>query len=438
MPPKQHHLKQRVKLAQSGFPPVLAPGGNRYLIRNMQTIPLTPTIVPSHDNFVMIAGQPFCEEEYLEMNPDVRAHVEAAGSFRSGREHFELQGLAEGRLGVAPNGLAAERFFGERSVEVESLGALRAEKFPYAGPYPWLDREDYAREIARKRAGGLISDSEAEVCENWARDGYIIIRNCIKPALLDQVWEDYEDSIRAGIVRLDPTNPEKASADDPWPARYLDPHLKVPAICNIMRGEEILRWIRLLMGREPAPFQTITSHKGSQQPEHSDTIHMTTYPLGYLSAAWVAFEDISPDSGPLVYYPGSHRLPYVFSKDVGISEGEYGRQGFKVYRERYEPWIKRMLDEHGFKPGYFLAGKGDVLIWHANLIHGGSRRNHVALSRKALVCHYFAKGAVTYSDLSGSKTRPHLGTCLVRTQPPEGEAEASGATLGAPRKSGMM
>nr|WP_321984985.1 hypothetical protein [uncultured Lichenicoccus sp.] len=29
-----------------------------------------------------------------------------------------------------------------------------------------------------------------------------------------------------------------------------------------------------------------------------------TYPLGYLAATWTAFEDIHPDSGPLVYYPG--------------------------------------------------------------------------------------------------------------------------------------
>ena len=50
------------------------------------------------------------------------------------------------------------------------------------------------------------------------------------------------------------------------------------------------------------------SHKGSQQGAHSDSIHMTTYPIGYLSAAWIAFEDIHPDSGPQLFYPGSHRL----------------------------------------------------------------------------------------------------------------------------------
>jgi hypothetical protein len=95
-----------------------------------------------------------------------------------------------------------------------------------------------------------------------------------------------------------------------------------------LKHAALLRWIRLLMEREPKPLQTIMSHKGSQQGVHSDSIHMTTYPLGYLSAAWIALEDIHPASGPLVYYPGSHKLPYVFSKDVGLGEFDLKREGY--------------------------------------------------------------------------------------------------------------
>lgn len=112
-----------------------------------------------------------------------------------------------------------------------------------------------------------------------------------------------------------------------------------------MRHPKILRWIHLLMDRPPAPFQTITCHKGSQQGVHSDSIHMTTYPLGYLTAAWIAFEDIHPDSGPLVYYPGSHRLPYLFSRDLGIDENNFRESGYKAYVELYEPRIQAIIRE---------------------------------------------------------------------------------------------
>lgn len=378
----------------------------------MEINTLSNTVVPPHDDFVLIAGRPFCEREYLEMNPDIRAEVKA-GRYRSGREHFELRGLAEGRLGVAPYGMYSGEFFGEQPVDLAEIGEFHADRFPYAGPYPWLDRDDWKERLAERVGRGEISEADAVQCEKWVRDGYIIIPNCVDHHLLDRVWADYEETIRSGKIQLEA---DTKHPGDPFPGRYLDPHLKISAFCLLLRHQEIMRWVRLLMDREPAPFQTLVSHKGSEQGEHSDSIHMTTYPLGYLTASWLAFEDIHPDSGPLVYYPGSHRLPYVFCKDVGIPIGEFGRSGYVAYHEKYEPWIRNQLKEHKLQPHYFLAKKGDVLIWHANLIHGGSPRKNLVHSRKALVSHYFVHGAVTYHDLSGRRAASHTGTCLLRPQ----------------------
>lgn len=359
-----------------------------------------------------VSGHPFSEEEYLEMNADVRAAVKN-GIFASGRQHFELHGIREQRLGRKPQHFAraaVEGFFGDRPVDLATIQNFRNENFPYEGPYPWLDQPDWEQRISAKVKSGQLSEADAALCRKWALDGYVILERCVDHATLDQAWAKYEKAISDGIIEL---KPEKVSDDDPYPGRYLDPHFKVAELCQILRHAEVLRVIKILVDREPSPFQTITSHKGSQQGEHSDSIHMTTYPLGYLTASWVAFEDIHPDSGPLVYYPGSHRLPYVFSKDVGIAPDDFRTHGYKVYRDRYEPMIKKLLQENNMQPKYFHANKGDVLIWHANLIHGGSRRKNVQYSRKAVVCHYFVQGAVSYHDLSGLPAREHSGTCIV-------------------------
>ena len=111
------------------------------------------------------------------------------------------------------------------------------------------------------------------------------------------------------------------------------------------------------MGQEPKALETIASHKGSQQGVHSDSIHMTTYPRGYLAAAWIAFEDIHPDCGPLVYYPGSHRLPLVFSRDVGIPESDFRREGYGTYHAKYEPRIRELIDEHSSSPTIFTRAR---------------------------------------------------------------------------------
>ncbi len=78
--------------------------------------------------------------------------------------------------------------------------------------------------------------------------------------------------------------------------------------------------------------------------------------------------------------------------------------------------MKERLAKHRYRPSYFHAEKGDVLTWHANLIHGGSQRRDLNHFRRARVCHYFGKGTVTYHDLANSLARSRSETCLLRKQ----------------------
>ncbi|MGZ5134428.1 MAG: phytanoyl-CoA dioxygenase family protein [Flavitalea sp.] len=118
------------------------------------------------------------------------------------------------------------------------------------------------------------------------------------------------------------------------------------------------------------PFQTINFLNGSQQSAHSDSIHMTTYPLGYLVAAWIALEDVNEDNGTLFYFPGSHKLPYLLNRD--FNEGEtFLTLGKKDYSD-YEDVLDELVKERGFAIKEFHARQGDVFIWHANLVHGGA------------------------------------------------------------------
>jgi hypothetical protein len=292
------------------------------------------------------------------------------------------------------------------SVDFSRLPAYRAEYFPDSGPKPWLDGDGWSRQIE------VLPAEEAALCRRWAEDGYVVLPKLIPDSLLDTAWQAYEQAVQRGIIAL---ALESAGEGDRLPGRFLNPHKRVRAFCRVAKYPALMHWLHRMLGHPAKLLQTIASHKGSQQSAHSDSIHMTTYPLGYLAAAWIAFEDISADSGPLEFYPGSHRLPYVFSHNLGISVEDMKNEGYATYRARYEPLVQKLIAEHGLRPKYFEARKGDVLIWHANLLHGGSERRDLGLTRKALVGHYFAKGAFVYHDLSAVSSRQqYLGGCLVR------------------------
>jgi GT2 family glycosyltransferase len=55
-----------------------------------------------------VSDNPFDEDIYLRLNPDVRQAV-TVGAFRSGREHFERYGRAEGRPWVRPESVVRDR-----------------------------------------------------------------------------------------------------------------------------------------------------------------------------------------------------------------------------------------------------------------------------------------------------------------------------------------
>jgi ectoine hydroxylase-related dioxygenase (phytanoyl-CoA dioxygenase family) len=292
-------------------------------------------------------------------------------------------------------------------VDYSRLPAFRAEHFPDSGPKPWLDQDDWRERISK------LPQPEAEICRQWAESGYVVLPKIIPEALLDEAWQAYEQAVRRGSIQLPA---DAAGADDRLPGRSLNPHKKISRFCKVAKHPDLMQWLSRLLGHPARLLQTIASHKGSQQSAHSDSIHMTTYPLGYLAATWIAFEDIDPDSGPLEYYPGSHRLPYVFSRDLQIPEDGLKTEGYGPYKALYEPFVQRLVEEHGLQPKVFEARKGDVLIWHANLLHGGSPRRNLQLTRKALVGHYFASRAFVYHDLAGTSSRnQYFDGCLVRS-----------------------
>lgn len=160
----------------------------------------------------------------------------------------------------------------------------------------------------------------------------------------------------------------------------------------------LLEILTLLLGKKAVLFQSINFYTGSQQKTHSDSIHMTTYPLGGLLAIWVALEDIHEGSGPLHYYPGSHVLPYYLNSDYD-NEGNALFIGDKTYAE-YEKMIGRKKEELGLKKKVFLAKKGDVFIWHANLLHGGEPHTDPSKTRKSVVFHYFSEGSICYHEIT--------------------------------------
>ncbi len=255
------------------------------------------------------------------------------------------------------------------------------------GEAPWLDRPD-ARErlLADPRIAALPEDLRRGIMD-WPEKGYLILRGLFSPGEVDRVNAELQHLIASGQVDFNFTG-----------RKVMFAFRKGAAIKAMASDRRIVDILELLLGRRMLVFQTINFQTGSEQAAHSDSIHMTTHPLGYLAAAWVALEPITPDNGPLVYYPGSHRLPYLLNDGFAHGGGRFtiGEDAYAHYEEA----VERSIAEGRFIAQEFHAAPGDVLIWHANLLHGGKRMSARDMSRRSMAVHYFAEDVLCYHELT--------------------------------------
>jgi ectoine hydroxylase len=251
---------------------------------------------------------------------------------------------------------------------------------------PWLDQPGAKDLLALDETyQQLTPEMQAKVLQ-WIDQGFIILEGFFNAEKVAEINQEVDEMIAKKVVGFHPSG------------RIMFAYRQSQLMKEIVSHPEIVQLLSFLLGKKAQPFQSINFINGSEQKPHSDSIHMTTYPLGYLAAIWIALEPMTPHNGPLVYYPGSHRLPYILNEDFDHG-GNSWRLGQNA-NQRYEEKIQQVIEEHDLQPQIFTANPGDMLIWHANLIHGGTPITKSGSTRKSMVVHYFARDVICYHELT--------------------------------------
>lgn len=231
-----------------------------------------------------------------------------------------------------------------------------------------------------------LSHEDQQSLLNYEEQGYAILQQYVSEDSIAQINQAIDKGLENG--RYEFINNGK----------IMFAFHSIPALKAIGTNAKLLELLDVLIDGKAVLFQSINFKMGSEQHTHSDSIHMTTYPLGGLLGAWIALEDIEEDNGPLHYYPGSHKLPYYLNKDYD-NEGNDIMIGDKSY-DAYEDMIAEKIKEHQIVKKTFTAKKGDLLIWHANLFHGGNEHTNKSKTRKSVVFHYFKEGSICYHEIT--------------------------------------
>ena len=203
--------------------------------------------------------------------------------------------------------------------------------------------------------------------------GYVILKNLISHETIDNI-----------IQEIYINNP-----DNIIPGRLTDAWKNFDSIGKLAFDNKILNILENLYNKKPVPFQTLNFYRGTEQKLHSDQIHFCSEPENFMCGLWIAFEDITMEKGPLIYYPGSQKFEFYDMQKLNLKVGDY---------PSYENKIDDIIKKSKLAPEYGLIKKGDAIIWHANLIHGGYKRIG-DLTRMSMVIHYFFENTKYWTPL---------------------------------------
>ncbi|WP_291934897.1 phytanoyl-CoA dioxygenase family protein [Chryseobacterium sp.] len=231
-----------------------------------------------------------------------------------------------------------------------------------------------------------LTQESKESALQYDENGYMVIRNFLSADKADRINDEIDKLMKDGTLKF------RYGGKLMFAIHHSD------IIKNIGSDKDFLEFLSLLLDGKAKLFQSINFINGSQQKTHSDSIHMTTYPLGGLLGVWIALEDVDETNGALHYIPGTHKLPYFLNSDYD-NEGSALKIGKKSYKA-YEEFLDDKVKEMGLEKEIFRAKKGDLLIWHANILHGGEPHIDKNKTRKSLVYHFFDENSVCYHEVT--------------------------------------
>jgi len=216
----------------------------------------------------------------------------------------------------------------------------------------------------------------------FARDGYLIAPGLLPDDLIDDYTEEWRTAHGTG-------NPDGWMSDgwtDPTP------YMRYPALRALATCQPVHDVMHDLFGEPMGLHLNLTGWRSTQRDWHQDGYLNPDSNADWYVAAWMALDDIDADAGPFEFVPGSHRsFPPIRNRKMldALTPEEAASSGWPTHTERLlTPMFETLMTDRGMHPSPYLPKRGDVLFWHARLLHRGSTPVDPTAERRAVINHY--------------------------------------------------
>jgi len=260
---------------------------------------------------------------------------------------------------------------------------------PTLGSKLWVDEP----EQSAVRVAAISDPVEREMAETFVRDGFVIIRNAVSRELCDACIFDYDQWVGSNI------GPAEFRRNDRRNKRLQNFHLTSRSIAELFTASApTLAAQDLLFGYRASVYTSLFFQYGTEQALHRDVPVFRTAPEDFYFGVWYALEDAGAENGNLIVMRGGHR---IMVDQYAIAERNVNDVD-KISPTDYHLWdlYQAEVKAEGLRMGLTIEEismqKGDALIWHPLLPHGGGPVRNPARTRHSVVFHTVPEGVPVY------------------------------------------
>lgn len=246
--------------------------------------------------------------------------------------------------------------------------------------------EEHATQMV---AAGTMTTEEAALIRQFAANGFVIWPGLIPARDIDALVADLgrihehpgrflsTDHKRSAGFRF--TGPERDRFES-----LFDTYVNFESARRVCLHPTIVRFLNLLFGTRPIATQQLLFQRSNGHEAHQDTAFVCAEEPLHMVATWIALEDVVQGRGELTYFEGSHRIPGHPFAD-GSKRFTGGVDDPAAMRDD----LLAQCKAHGCAKRDFLAKKGDVFVWAADLVHASNPRTRpIEETRLSCVTHY--------------------------------------------------
>jgi ectoine hydroxylase-related dioxygenase (phytanoyl-CoA dioxygenase family) len=259
------------------------------------------------------------------------------------------------------------------------------------GPLPWFMFSDYTNDSRYMS----LSHHDKHLADRFMKDGFLVFKNEIADAQTTETVALFNEFAARNADYFDPFRDEFG-----YLHRIVNLHLAFrPLLKLFAAAKNALAFQDALFGGPTSVYTSLYYERGSSQTIHRDTPYFTTRPEYNYFGMWFALEDATQRNGCLEVVRGGHLINEIDRADLAIKHFGSLDAVPAVATELFDDYQNIVIEQcksKNLEKEKIELSRGDVLIWHPQLPHGGSVIKDRTKTRHSIVIHTVAARTPVY------------------------------------------